>query len=413
VPPLPLKRLDLVFVYAEAVPAACEALTASQEATRQSDNGMRFRMSGWPTAVRPAWAQTDAALRDVLSHYGWTSLRGAQLCVMYSEGVTGWGGALVESALAPGVGAVALNKSGPPPIPAVFLDRLTHYAEVLLREAGVAVQAAAAAERGECHPLDQRAGTMPDVPPDHPLTDAPLTACDGTAAGDPRRADWLPDGWWMRYFPRSLALADVDDWLGLAQHWADPARWRPPFTMPPAERPEGEAPRPDVPCAREWVAHAHLLLGALPEPLPGVPPEPTGPMSAQGCLAHLRRPQDVVRAAMPTKTGSEGGQAAAGRTPDTCIVSLGSLAYRIGDHPPVTVSDREDTLLQAFLDSPTMNKPQLAERTGLGAEVAVGLLRGLRGTGKRKAKYEGIFAPAIRMPGGKGQGGYHVNIRHA
>jgi hypothetical protein len=90
---------------------------------------------------------------------------------------------------------------------------------------------------------------------------------------------------------------------------------------------------------------------------------------------------------------------------DHTILSLGGRCYRIGASRPVTVTRRENDILLAFLRQPAMDKGQLAEVTGYAAEDAVKVLRELR------RKYDGLFAPAIVMPGGRGQGGYHVAIR--
>jgi hypothetical protein len=88
------------------------------------------------------------------------------------------------------------------------------------------------------------------------------------------------------------------------------------------------------------------------------------------------------------------------------IISLGKLddgRYGIGDADPVTVTDIEDSVLQAFLSAPSMSAPQLVTK--------ISDDRAPRVLGRLRKKYGGIFAPAIRCPGKKGQGGYSVRIR--
>jgi hypothetical protein len=84
------------------------------------------------------------------------------------------------------------------------------------------------------------------------------------------------------------------------------------------------------------------------------------------------------------------------------LVSLGAGQYTIGKHRPIAVTPTEDAVLQAFLDTPTMTDPTLKAKTKQADPGKV--LRRLR------TKYDGIFAPAITTPGGKSQGGYHVQI---
>jgi hypothetical protein len=90
------------------------------------------------------------------------------------------------------------------------------------------------------------------------------------------------------------------------------------------------------------------------------------------------------------------------------IIAMGRRQYRVGEHSPITVSQREDTILQAFLKPAplaTMDYRTLCDRSGY--EDAHRILKGL------KTKYKGVFAPAIILPGGKGKGGYAVNIAPA
>jgi hypothetical protein len=92
-------------------------------------------------------------------------------------------------------------------------------------------------------------------------------------------------------------------------------------------------------------------------------------------------------------------------TGEAVIISLGNRQYRIGDYPPVIVTDNEDTVLQALAEQPAMDEPALRERSGL--ENAAKILRDLR------TKYKRIFQAAVRTPGRKGQGGYYAVIKSA
>jgi hypothetical protein len=69
----------------------------------------------------------------------------------------------------------------------------------------------------------------------------------------------------------------------------------------------------------------------------------------------------------------------------------------------VAVDDAEDDVLTAFIERPAMRLPALVDATG--HEHAHKILARLTW------KYDGRFAPAIRLPGGKGRGGYSVLIR--
>jgi hypothetical protein len=91
--------------------------------------------------------------------------------------------------------------------------------------------------------------------------------------------------------------------------------------------------------------------------------------------------------------------------PDT-IISLGNRVYRIGSDRPRVLTEREDALLQAFLDHPAMDEKQLGAFSGFG-EDAVKELR------KLLVAYDRVYAPAIDMPGGKAKRGYHIRIRRS
>lgn len=90
----------------------------------------------------------------------------------------------------------------------------------------------------------------------------------------------------------------------------------------------------------------------------------------------------------------------------TTIHFHGGKAYSIGNSGPITVTDPEDAVLQAFLPLPSMDGRTLGEKSGYG-DRAPKILRDLR------KKRNGLFASAIRLPGGKSGGGYHVAIRKA
>jgi hypothetical protein len=85
-----------------------------------------------------------------------------------------------------------------------------------------------------------------------------------------------------------------------------------------------------------------------------------------------------------------------------CIIALGERQYRVDDGEPVAVSNAEDRVLREFVRQPAMDEPTLIRKTA--REHAARILRNLA------ANYP-EFATAIRLPKGKNQGGYHVNIR--
>jgi hypothetical protein len=84
------------------------------------------------------------------------------------------------------------------------------------------------------------------------------------------------------------------------------------------------------------------------------------------------------------------------------ILSLGDGKYRIGDLPPVIVTDREDNVLQALAEHQVLDEPGLRKRSGI--EEAAKVLLALR------TKYDGRFASAIQCPGRRGNGGYVADI---
>jgi hypothetical protein len=98
--------------------------------------------------------------------------------------------------------------------------------------------------------------------------------------------------------------------------------------------------------------------------------------------------------------------------PDNYIVSLGDRVYQIGTTKPITLTETEHVVLQAFLGSlpqfpplQSMDKPELCRRS---VEHAPRVLARLR------EKYDERFAPAIDTPEGKkASGGYSVRICRA
>jgi hypothetical protein len=95
---------------------------------------------------------------------------------------------------------------------------------------------------------------------------------------------------------------------------------------------------------------------------------------------------------------------AAAKTTATTILYLGNRAYRVGSGVPSTLTDREDWLLRAFIDSQALDLPTLAAKSGLPADDISKLI------GRLRMKYDGRFHDAIKAPGGKGKGGYVAQV---
>jgi hypothetical protein len=96
---------------------------------------------------------------------------------------------------------------------------------------------------------------------------------------------------------------------------------------------------------------------------------------------------------------------AAARPADT-ILSLGDRQYQVEGHSLIVcVTDTEENVLQALAKYPAMDEPALRKRTNM--ENAAKILRDLR------KKYGGLFADAIKVPGGKGRGGYSAVVKPA
>jgi hypothetical protein len=131
----------------------------------------------------------------------------------------------------------------------------------------------------------------------------------------------------------------------------------------------------------------------------------------------VRREEELERALMrtglpPARTDSpvEEVQSTSGQNDtlnreSTTIVYLKEKAYFIGNSDPITVTDSEHAILQEFIAVPSMDAEMLQSKAG--NDRAPRILRNLT------RKYDGAFATAIRLPGGKGKGGYHVSVKAA
>jgi hypothetical protein len=89
--------------------------------------------------------------------------------------------------------------------------------------------------------------------------------------------------------------------------------------------------------------------------------------------------------------------------PASTIVFQGNGVYAVGKDQ-FRVTEQEDCVLQAFLEQSAMTKDELTSMSGI--DKAVDILRELQ----KQTKYGGVFAAAITMPGGRGQGGYRVRV---
>jgi hypothetical protein len=89
-------------------------------------------------------------------------------------------------------------------------------------------------------------------------------------------------------------------------------------------------------------------------------------------------------------------------TVDT-IISLGNCLYRIDNSEQILVTDNEDNVLQAFLESPAMDSATLHDKSGV--PYARRVLK------KVSEKNNNLFSPAINFPGTKSGGGYRVSIQ--
>jgi hypothetical protein len=138
------------------------------------------------------------------------------------------------------------------------------------------------------------------------------------------------------------------------------------------------------------------MLERFPEALPEAPAER---LEALVTLVE-KALRDLLRLA-PTDDAAP----AVEQTPADTIIAHGNKVYTINLWEPRIVADDEDTVLRAFLRQPAMTSKTLEDRTELVSPAK--LLRALT------TRYDARFAPAIKLPGGKGKGGYFVRIREA
>jgi hypothetical protein len=76
-----------------------------------------------------------------------------------------------------------------------------------------------------------------------------------------------------------------------------------------------------------------------------------------------------------------------------------------GGRWPLSLTFREDCVLQTFLTRPCLSLPELEKVSGVSHAAKV--------LTRLAEKYDRAFAPALRLPGGKGRGGYGANVRVA
>jgi hypothetical protein len=198
-------------------------------------------------------------------------------------------------------------------------------------------------------------------------------------------------------------------------------------TYPPEpELPDLRAARAAAGVALRWcqdLQERSFSAGATaegPAANPPIGPAPSSPGAQDGRGQTGQPPTSEPESApppQPTPAEQPEAQSASGGAgspppPADAILFHGdpgrSRAYSIGTHQAVAVSEREHAVLQAFLSvAPALDGGSLSRACNLGSEDAVGVLAALR------TKYEGIFEPAITIPGGKGKGGYRVRIAPA
>lgn len=87
------------------------------------------------------------------------------------------------------------------------------------------------------------------------------------------------------------------------------------------------------------------------------------------------------------------------------ILCRGERSFSIDAQPPVTVTWPEAEVLLAFIGSETRSMSELRSKSRV--QYAERTLSNLR------KKYGGRFAPAIRLAGGPGRGGYSAIVRDA
>jgi hypothetical protein len=109
--------------------------------------------------------------------------------------------------------------------------------------------------------------------------------------GDPRRATWLPEGWWMELYPTGLELPNLEPWFRyLMECINSKIPDRDEYVFEVGEEGMGE---PSAPTIRGMVAHAHMIL-RYHGPAGG-PEEPEEPLDRAGYLVHARKVWDYLR----------------------------------------------------------------------------------------------------------------------
>ncbi len=88
---------------------------------------------------------------------------------------------------------------------------------------------------------------------------------------------------------------------------------------------------------------------------------------------------------------------------DAAIIYHGGKVYSAPGSTPVSVSDNENNVLQAFLKNKALDTCDLKKTSGVDNAVTV----------LKRLQRRPSFAPYIKTPGGKNGGGYRVSIRRA
>jgi hypothetical protein len=104
--------------------------------------------------------------------------------------------------------------------------------------------------------------------------------------------------------------------------------------------------------------------------------------------------------------GAVTGPHSASEEHEPCIISHGDRFYSIGASRRIAVTENEDLALQALLRSSPRTLDSFQRETNKDGRDVAKSLRGLK-----NGKYDGLFAPAIQLPGRRGRGGYQANVR--
>lgn len=114
----------------------------------------------------------------------------------------------------------------------------------------------------------------------------------------------------------------------------------------------------------------------------------------------------LERGAGATPRGPEG------KTREPTIFYHGGQSYAVDGREAKRVTDREHNVLQTFLRRSPLEKSEL-DSSGYDPDTVLTILRSLKGTKRRPAKYDAMFADCITFPGARSRGGYRVRIRKA